>query len=89
MTPADFPESNIAMRAPADLDESQCGTIRAWRGEINGGSVDGVLAHVVAWKPSPLEVSRILAGFPIFLSVVGGLPPHFLTTSFEEATHPS
>lgn len=45
---------------------------------------------VVAWKPSEEEIGAILRRNPIFLTIIGtALPPHMLTTSFEQATHPS
>lgn len=89
MIPADFPEANASFRAPVDLEESQCATIPAYRGQVVGGSVDGCDLVVVAWRPTHAELTRINLGLPIFLTVIGGLPPHYLSTSFEEATHPA
>lgn len=89
MIPIAFPEANMNFKAPDDLEESQCATIPAYRGKIAGGSVDGIDVVVVAWLPSSEDLRRLAQGEPIFLSVVGGLPPHFLTTDFYTATHPA
>ena len=89
MTPVDFPEANNVFGPPPDLDETQCNRVKGWAGQAVGGSCDGVFMVVVAWKPSLTELAQLNAGAPIFLSSIGGLPPHFLTTSFEQATHPS
>jgi hypothetical protein len=89
MNPITFPEANAKFGPPSDLKESQCMTIPAFQGIVQGGSVDGCLLVVVAWKPSPEEVRQIAAGAPIFISMIGGLAPHFLTTHFQNAIKPS
>lgn len=83
-----FPEANRRFVAPSDLAESQCQTAVGYVGIISGGSVDGSTVVVVAWKPSLEELNRLIEGAPIFLTCMGGLPPHFLTTDFHNATHP-
>lgn len=79
-----FQEANVVFRPPGDLTEGQCRSVDAWKGEVNGGSCDGLLLVVVAWKPTEKDVQRLVAGGCVYLSCVGGLPPHFLVTSFEE-----
>lgn len=64
-------------------------TIPAYIGKVNGGSVDGATLVVVAWRPTKAELANLVAGNPIYLSYLGGLPPHFLTTTFEEAANPA
>jgi hypothetical protein len=88
MTPFKFPESNVAFGPPADLEESQVLTIHGWRGHA-GGSCDGIELVVVAHLPTPEDLARLNAGEPIFISMLGGLAPHFLTTRFVEATNPA
>ncbi len=90
MTPTHFPQVNVKFKAPSDLADSQCLAIPAWRGSVNGGSVDGVPCIVTAWKPDADELARINAGEPIFLTFCGeGLPPHMVSTDFHTATHPA
>jgi hypothetical protein len=90
MIPTKFPESNIAFQPPPDLGESQCGVIHGFAGEIAGGSCDGLPLMVVAWRPTAEELEQINAGACIYLSLITeGLPPHFLTTDFHQATHPA
>ena len=89
MMPTDFPESNKVFGPPADLVDSQCARIPAYEGENRTGSCDGLPCVVVAWKPTDREIKDIVAGSPIFMTVLGGLPPHFLTTNFAEATNPA
>ncbi len=83
MKPIRFEQSNATFRAPAELTENQCGTIDGYVGFVQGGSLDGS-QQTVAWIPDSEDLKRLKAGKPVFLSVIGGLPPHFLTTSFEE-----
>ena len=85
MTPCDFPEANTTFTSPPDL-EGSCRDIRAFHGQAQGGIFDGAPQVVVAWRPSDEELRRINEGQPIFLSVMGGLPPHYVGTSFEEVT---
>lgn len=89
MIPVNFPQANIKFCPPIDLDESQCFTIHGFRSQVQGGSVDGAALCVTAWTPSPEELAVINEGRPIFLTFLGGIPPHFLSTSFEAATKPS
>ncbi len=85
MKPTDFPESNIVFGPPAGMDESQVFSTPAFAGKIHGGNLDGSSVSVVAWQPSPEEIEQIKNGAPIFLTVLGCLPPHFLSLSFKEA----
>jgi len=87
MNPANFPEANCAFGAPSDLDESQVLTIPAYKGVIRGGNLDGSEFVVVAWVPTPAELAQLIAGGAVYLSMLGGLAPHFLTTSVKEATY--
>lgn len=89
MNPINFKEANIPFCAPKDLAESQCATIKGFCGVVQGGSCDGVTIAVVAYRPTPEELDAINNGAPIYLSCLGGLPPHFLTTDFHTATHPA
>lgn len=84
MIPTHFPECNRSFGPPSDLQESQCATIKAF-----GGSCDGVPMTIVAWKPTPQELEAINGGALVYLTCIGGLPPHFLTTSFEQAKRPA
>ena len=85
MIPIKFPEANTTFGAPSDMDESQVMTIPGFAGQVTGGSCDGMPVVVVAWRPTPEELRDIVDGKPIFLSVFGGLPPHYMATSFEQA----
>lgn len=89
MIPSEFPESNIKFKPPPDLEECQCATIPGYFGEVTGGSCDGLPLTIMAWRPTAEELEAINNGAPIFLSIIGGLPPHFLTVDFHQATHPA
>ncbi len=83
MTPTNFPEANTRFKAPVDIDESQCSTIPAYVGILQGGNLDGAGVVITAWQPSVEERMAIAAGETIFLGVMGdGLPPHFLSVGF-------
>lgn len=89
MTPTTFPECNAQFTAPPDLDESQVQTIPAFIGTVTHGSMDGSEVCVVAWMPTKEDVEKICRGLPIFITMVGGLAPHYPSMSFDEATHPA
>jgi hypothetical protein len=89
MIPVRFPQANVAFKHPEGLDESQVRTVMAYTGPVVGGSVDGETMVVVAWQPDPMDLVRLQAGAPVYLTTLGGLPPHFLTTDFDTATHPA
>lgn len=91
MIPIKFKESNCQFGPPKDLDPSQCMTVSAFQGEVKNpnSSMDGCPVVVVAWKPSLTDIELLKEGQPIYLSMIGGLPPHFLSMSFEAATNPA
>jgi hypothetical protein len=89
MEPVHFPEVNAKFRAPSDLSEGQCKTIPSYTGTVNGGSLDGMTIVVTAWKPTEWELEQLNAGNPVFLTCIGGLPPHMMTTSFHHAIRPA
>ena len=88
MTPCNMPQANDVFGPPPGLDRSQVRPIAAYHGRAEGGSLDGVEIVVTAWRPSPDEVAEIMAGQPIYLTFIGALPPHTVSTDFETATHP-
>lgn len=69
------------------MDESQVLTIDAHTGIVKGGNIDGAQFVVVCWQPNAEEIERIKAGQPIYISMLGGLAPHFLTTDFKQAAY--
>lgn len=89
MSPVAFPEVNARFGPPPDLADSQCMTIYAYMGQVQGGSVDGSQIVVTAWKPSIEEIELMKQGQPIFLSFIGGLPPHFASLNFNTASRPA
>lgn len=89
MIPQQFPEANKVYRAPAGFTDTQVVPIPAFQGEAVGGSCDGQMITVVAWRPTPWEIERLEGGGVVYLTMFGGLAPHMLTTSFAEATHPA
>ena len=87
MSPATFPQANCGFTAPSDMDESQVLTIYGDQGIIQGGNLDGSHFMVVAWKPTAEELQTLQQGGLVYLSMLGGLAPHFLTVSFAEAAY--
>lgn len=87
MTPIDFNESNKVFGPPPDMTESQVQRIPAYVGKVPKGSCEGAPMVVVAWIPTPAEREALAEGSPVFLTFLGGLPPHVVTTNFAEATN--
>lgn len=87
MLPTTFPQSNAVFTAPADLDKTQCADIHACKGKVVGGTLDGANFVITAWKPDARELGLLNAGQPVFLTCIGGLPPHHLSVTFEEASN--
>lgn len=85
MNPTTFFEANCKFKAPVDLDESQVSTIDAYRETKSGGNLDGSQFVIVAWQPTEKEIEQMKLGAPVFLTMLGGLAPHFLTTDFDQA----
>lgn len=89
MSPVKFIEANCYFGPPPDLTSEQVQVIHAWRGESASGSVDGAPMVVTAWQPSEAELADLAAGAPVYLTAMGILQPHFLSTSFATATNPA
>ena len=88
MNPARPPVYNKTFVAPADLDHSQVAPITAFAGEVpSGHNLDGAGFVVVAWKPTSEEIESLRQGGLIYISMLGGIPPHFVTTDFGQATY--
>ena len=85
MKAAKFPEANCVFLRPPDLDSSQCFDIPAFCGEQNKGTLDGSVFVVVVWMPTEKELQQLNSGSAVYLTMLGGLAPHFITTSFSEA----
>jgi hypothetical protein len=91
MMPLEFAGTNVTFLIPDDLASNRT-KARAIRGrvfQVGPGPLDGLAVAVVAYKPSALDVSRFLAGEPIYISFLGGVAPHYLSTTLEEAINPS
>lgn len=89
MSPVDFPEANSNFGPPPDMSESQVVPIRAFTHQVAGGSCDGSAQVVVGWKPDARELAIMNEGGIIYISMLGGLAPHYPSMSFYEATHPA
>jgi hypothetical protein len=88
MSPTKFDQANVRFGPPPELSDSQCLTIYGYSGTIAGGNLDGSPVVVTAWKPAPEDIVRIQAGEPVYLTFIGGLPPHMASTDFNQAINP-
>lgn len=91
MTPISFPEINCLFTAPDSLTDEQVAPLPAYVGSVlsPNSSMDGVSIIVTAWQPTPEELGELLAGNPIFITVIGtALQPLMVTSNFQSATHP-
>lgn len=84
MTPVHFNEANCDC-VPAPDDASAVGNIPGWSGRVERGPLEGAPLVICAWVPSAQELEELNAGNPVFISFIGGLSPHCLTTSFAQA----
>jgi hypothetical protein len=89
MTPVRFPEATRFFGPSPDMTDEQVHVIHAYVGEVPRGSCEGAPIVITAWQPSEAELAALNAGGPVFLTFMGGLPPHFATTSFAEANNPA
>ncbi len=87
MTPTFPPIYNSGYVAPEGMTSDQVGSIPAFKGRINQGNLDGADYMVTAWKPSSDDLRVLNDGGSIFMTAINNLPPHFLSTSFNEATN--
>lgn len=82
MIPTNFEQANKIFGPPSDMEESQVFRIPAYLGEVKDGSCDGAPCVIVAWKPTKEELEDLNNDGCVYLSCLGGLPPHFLVTQF-------
>lgn len=68
----------ITMRCPDGLENcNDCGA-------VHHIGPDGIREIHVAWKPNEIELADLARGGTLWLSVVGNLPPHYLTVQAPE-----
>lgn len=89
MSPIHFDEVNTMFSAPPDMHESQIRTIPAYLGKAEGGSCDGAVSVVVCYEFTDEEIKEIINNRKIYLTMLGGLAPHYLSFNFYQATHPA
>jgi len=82
MIPAEFPEANQVFGPPQGMSVEQVMPVHAFVGEVHGGSCDGVNMIVVAWRPEPEDLVALCEGGLVYFAVLGGLPPHVVSTTF-------
>lgn len=72
----DFKHRNGFMGKPEDWKDDECGTLPVAFCDVPIGE-DGrmVPAVISCWKPTPWERDQLAAGCPVFLRVIGGMPP--------------
>jgi hypothetical protein len=90
MNNVDHPLWNTDIGPPKGLEESQVHRVKAYQGTVPGPhAIEGLPFTAVAWKPSKEELQDLLNGGNVYLTVIGGLPPHFLTTNIEHSCYQS
>lgn len=89
MQPTEPPVSNKVYTAPEDMEPSQVFSIAAYQGVVpSGNNLEGAGFVVTAWKPNADDLRRLNEGGSVYMSYLGGgLAPHFLSTTFPEATY--
>ena len=88
MKPVPFPQASTFFGPPPGLEESQVMTIPAFVGTVVRGSLEGADVVITAWQPDAADLDRIKQGAPVFLTFLGGLPPHMVSTDFDTAKTP-
>lgn len=86
MNPVNFLDSNTTYNPPDDYEGDAIEAIFAYKGQADGGPLDGYPVIVTAWKPSEEELAQLVAGGVVYMSQLScGLHPHFLSTEFKFA----
>lgn len=89
MKPVNFPQATADLGPPPGLAESQVQTVPSFMGIVQRGSLEGSPMVVTAWQPDQADLERLNQGQPVFLTFLGGLPPHMASTDFETAIQPA
>lgn len=85
MIPTTFPQANGNHGAPKDVNEDNVRRMPSFTGNIQGGPFDGSQMVIVAWKPTLADLVNLNNGGCVFVSVIGQLSPHYVSSTFEEA----
>lgn len=80
-----FPNQRIGK--PENLHESQCKDVMAVVHEIQGTNLDGLINFIMCYQLDDLEIASLQKnGGKLFMSCIGGIMPHMITMSIEEAS---
>jgi hypothetical protein len=86
MEPVKFPQADRIFGAPKE-QQSQVLPIYGRRLVIDQGPFEGLIADVVAWKPSAEDLAKLNAGEPVFISFYGGVIVHSVSVEFPFTIH--
>lgn len=71
MRSIDFPDANLTLMKPKSMTDEECAPMTAYRGRDEDGH-----AYVLSqWMPNKEDLEAINAGRPIFLKILGSVPP--------------
>lgn len=82
MSPTNFPQSNCSLGPPGEYDTTDIAVIDAYRGQVQGGRLDGSNITVVAWKPDEQDLEKLQRGEAVFLAFIDIAPMHTVTVGF-------
>lgn len=85
MIPIDFPESNIILSKPSEMEDNQCCEIKAMTLVVDQGPNEGERKWITCWQPTDKDKEAIAMGMPIYISFFRLVPPHMPTTNLQLA----
>ncbi len=90
MKPVSFPQANAKFGPPEGMSEEQVSSVDVFGGKIQGGHLDGSNIIITCWEPTDEELTQILVDRKIYFSILSLgdtpiLPPHCITTNFQDA----
>lgn len=66
-----FPEANLTLMKPPSMTDEECSPITAMKGVDDAGYT----YILTQWMPNKEDIEAINAGRPVWLKVLGSIPP--------------